>query len=36
MIVTRLAVGVRKRLLVFTWRDTEFVDTQVSELSFPF
>jgi Vam6/Vps39-like protein vacuolar protein sorting-associated protein 39 len=36
MIVTRLAVGVKKKLLVFTWRDTEFTDTQVSEIYFLF
>ncbi|RIA80537.1 CNH domain-containing protein [Glomus cerebriforme] len=32
IIVTRLAVGVKKRLLVFTWRDTEFTDTQELQL----
>jgi len=31
MIVTRLAVGARRKLFVFTWRDTEFTNTQVSE-----
>ncbi|CAG8575327.1 2276_t:CDS:2, partial [Funneliformis mosseae] len=26
--ITRLAVGVKKKLFVFTWRDTEFTDTK--------
>ncbi|KAG9303112.1 hypothetical protein G9A89_005070 [Geosiphon pyriformis] len=29
MIFTRLAVGVRRKLIVFTWRDMEFTDTKV-------
>ncbi|CAG8623281.1 8545_t:CDS:10, partial [Diversispora eburnea] len=28
MIITRLAVAVKKKLLVFTWKDTEFKDTK--------
>lgn len=33
MIVTRLAVGVRRKLIVFTWRDTEIADPKVHILS---
>ncbi|CAG8564725.1 9381_t:CDS:10, partial [Ambispora gerdemannii] len=28
MIVTRLAVGVRRKLIIFIWRDSEFTDTK--------
>ncbi|CAG8513454.1 4628_t:CDS:10 [Ambispora leptoticha] len=28
MIVTRLAVGVRRKLIIFTWKDSDFTDTK--------
>jgi hypothetical protein len=31
VLTTRLAVAVRKKLLVFVWKDTEFYETKVSE-----
>lgn len=34
--IPMIAVGVRKKLLVFTCRDTEFICTQVSKPSFSF
>jgi Vam6/Vps39-like protein vacuolar protein sorting-associated protein 39 len=30
MLMTRLAVAVRKKLLIFVWKDTEFLETKVS------
>jgi hypothetical protein len=29
VLTTRLAVAVRKKLLVFVWKDTEFFETKV-------
>lgn len=29
MLMTRLAVAVRKKLLIFVWKDTEFFETKV-------
>lgn len=33
VIVTRLAVGVRKKLVVFIWRDADLYNTKVRSLS---
>lgn len=30
MLMTRLAVAVRKKLFIFVWKDTEFLETKVS------
>lgn len=31
MLMTRLAVAVRKKLLIFVWKDTEFLETKVHD-----
>jgi len=30
VVVTRLAVAVRRKIVVFSWQDSEFIDTKVS------
>ena len=36
VLTTRLAVAVRKKLLVFVWKDTEFFETKVKEIHLRF